>query len=395
MKISAINSNSSKITTIKRNNNFRQNNNVTFTGYNLPRIPFLFSKPVSKTLSIPKEHLAKEMELSEIAIANNVNTPEISSNGEYSIHGEPANYKKNPIRPIHIKNMLSNIRNLDKARIFHGDIEKGHVYYSKDGAVQIDCFRFGSIMEEAEDRINWEFPQRIAPTNLYDFENNCLGDYLKQINDDEEEKEFIKQYLKISKDFHKKKAEDLKKAGASEEQIKFEELQAKLYTNPDDDIVRITRDRIKYKYIQREGYTEWDEGNNGACGHDKDEARAVKGVNLYFDAWKECVSQEIDIYSLFNRTEEKDKKEILYYLDSYTKHWDRNYTKSINGMANWTISPNNENNKSYRNLDRRVVNNFNYLYRKTSKTTNMSEFELLVETCKNYYNYMLARDEHL
>ena len=160
-------------------------------------------------------------------------------------------------------------------------------------------------------------------------------------------------------------------------------------------MVRLTRDRIKYKHIQRQAFTEWDEGNNGACGHKKDEARAIKGVNLYFDAWKENVTQEIDLFNLFQSTQENDKKELLYYIDSYTKHWDRNYSKSINGMANWTVNPANENNKSYRNLDKRVVNNFNYLYRKTAKTTNLSEFELLVETTKNYYNYMLARDEHL
>ena len=395
MKISAISSNSSKISNSKKSQVFRQSKNVTFSGSNLPNIPFLFNKSISNTLNIPKVSLSKEIELSQKAKRAGVNTPEIATTGDYTIHGELANFKSNPIRPIHIKNMLSNIRSLDTAGILHGDLEKSHVYYSKDGNVQIDCFRFGSNIEEDSDRISWEFPERIAPTNLYDFENNCLGNYLTEINDDKQEKEFIKQYLKISKDFHKKRAMDLKKLGASEEQIKFEELQAKIYANPDDDIVRITRDRIKYKHIQRQAFTEWDEGNNGACGHNKDEARAVNGVNLYFDAWKECVSQEIDIFSLLQRTKDDDKKELLYYLDSYTKHWDRNYSQSINGMANWTISPSNENNKSYRNLDRRVVNNFNYLYRKTAKTTNLSEFELLVETTKNYYNYMLARDEHL
>lgn len=378
-----------------RQDKFINNVQTTFKGLNLPIVTSPIIKSNIKTLNIPKEHQAKEMELSEIALANKVNTPEIISTGEYLVHGDSANIQSNPINKHHIKNMLKNIRNLDRAGILHGDIEKNHVYYSKNGTVEIDCLRFGTLMSEDKDRMTWEFPDKIAPTNLYDYENNCLGEYLTQINDEKKEKEFIKQYLKISKDFHKQKAQDLKASGAPDVQIKFEELQAKLYKDPDDDIVSITRDRIKYKHLEREAYTEWDEGNNGACGHKKDETRAVNGVNLYFDAWKQSVAQKSDIFSILQITQDREKKELLYYLDSYTKHWERNYSKSINGMANWTINPDNKNNKSYRNIDRRVVNNFNYLYRKTTKTSELSDLELLVETTKNYYNYMLARDEHL
>ena len=110
----------------------------------------------------------------ELVRKKNINTPKIATNGEYLLHGNVANPLTNPIHAIHIKKILTDIKNLDRANIFHGDLEKGHVFYDKDGSVEIDCFRFASKFEDCTDRFNWEFPQSYMPSNLYDFENNCI-----------------------------------------------------------------------------------------------------------------------------------------------------------------------------------------------------------------------------
>ena len=301
-----------------------------------------------RIIQLDDETAQKEKTITDKMRLEGVSTPKIRKDNTYIIHGQTANAQTNPITQKHIKNVLKNILIMDKQNIGHGDIEQGHVFYSKNGNVEFDCFRFNWSFND-EGRRNWDFPKFCSPTNLKQFEGNSIGAYLAQINDKEKSKDFLKIYLKTSSDFHSKKAEYLEKSElGTEEQIEYEKLQAKILKNPDDDVVNLFQDKINLWYKDRLAFTEEDEGK-GACGHKIDDKRTTKAVKMYFDNAYENAKYIQQI----NETKQiatDDKLKYLAYEEKYAKDMIEKTLKKACGNADWTINPENAMNISYRNV---------------------------------------------
>ena len=72
---------------------------------------------------------------------------------KYTLDGEPADVKNNPITPKHITNLLENFYRMDKIGFYHRDLTSEHIFYAKNGKVQIDSFSSASKFQN----INGEF----------------------------------------------------------------------------------------------------------------------------------------------------------------------------------------------------------------------------------------------
>ena len=265
---------------------------------------------LGKTITISDEsELKKEVEMTNYLRRYRVNTPKIDSrSGVYVVNGKRANFKTAPIVDMHIRDVQRNILLLDKLNVYHGNLSNNHVFYNSNGKVELDGFRFGVSKKESKEAFNSvvarEYPEEYGLSNLIDYENLSLGKYLEGIGDNERENSFIRGYLKISTDFHRRKADFLRKNSLNPQAIEFEELQAKLFKNPDDDLVQLTKDRIKFKYL---------------------ESKALSGKARISDVKKSCGEYLGKIEKIKQETISDDKVKLLDYMALYATHCQSRY----------------------------------------------------------------------
>ena len=307
----------------------------------------------SRLVQLDEDTVAKEKNITDKMRYLGVNTPEIKDNS-YELHGNPAEPYTNPITEQHIKNVLNNILIMDKAGIAHGDIEEGHVFYSDDGSIELDCFRFNWPIFN-KDSIDWEFPNFCSPTNLKQFEGNSIAAYINKMHSDDEADKFINTYLKEVSKFHAEKASYLE--ADTKDKINYEKVQAEVLKNPDDDIRNLFKAKVQILYNNRLAFTEWDEGK-GECGHEIDDKRMVKGVNIYLDSIYDSTEYIKQIDKALKHSS-GIKAEYLNYEKKYAEDIIRKTTKSAVGSAVWTMNTTeNKCNTSYRNIPEEVINKF-------------------------------------
>jgi len=356
---------------------------------------FSFNSNLERHVIPNDEKTKKEIKISEHARKEGVTTPKIV-NGMYYTKGTKANIKTSPIQNKHLEDILKNILIMDIAEIYHGDLEKEHVFYLKDGTVEVDCFRFGEVKSFDEkafaDRLAWQFPNEYGLANLIDYENYCLGDYLEQIKNNNQKLDFVQNYLKISSHFHSKKAFNLIHAKADKKLIQFEELQARLYKNPDKNIVELIKDRIEFKYLERKAFTDWDEGG-GACNHEINNNTAIKGLFKYYDAWVECIKYQEKLENIKKKTKNKDKLELLNYMELYSNHWQKNYNNMIRGMSECSVNPKYEKNILFRNIPKEDRDKFLEKFDKISSIENRKDKIKAIKRVKADYKQLLKKNK--
>ncbi len=363
---------------------FQQKNNINFIKLNVLNADTISFCAKAKNVVIPNSDIKQEVKKAEFAKSLGISTPKIKRDGTYQIKGNNADYLPSPITHAHLRNIFKNIQIMDENGIYHGDIEKEHLLYRRGGKVEFDCFRYGKIKsqdgEKYAERIAELIPNNNGSANLYDFENHSLGEYLRTIANPEKEKEFIKDYLTQSVIFHAKAAENPEISNSH-----FEELQVKMYENPDEDIVDLVRDRINFKHTERLAFTSWDEGN-GACGYALDEGKMLLGVNLYFRAWSDSLQYLQKIEEVKQRTQDKEKLELLNYFEEYALHTEKQYRNNIIGMATWRLSPENPNNRLFRDVDGNKIKEFEEQYSEIKDIENLKLKRNKLALIKKFYN---------
>ena len=56
---------------------------------------------------------------------------------KYTIKGDPASFRENPITEAHIDNLLQNFYLMDKMGLYHRNLSSPNIFYSKNGKVEI------------------------------------------------------------------------------------------------------------------------------------------------------------------------------------------------------------------------------------------------------------------
>lgn len=341
-----------------------------------------------RTFKLSAEDFPKEYSLASYARKIGVSTPEICEDGSYKVFGNMADALNNPIKSEHLENIFDNLLLMDKNKLIHGDLEKSHVFYSPNSMnVEFDCFRFGFLFEEGAARLKREFPQSIYPSNAFQYEGNCIGAYLSELPSEDARKAFSLNYLVLSSKFHAQRAEYLIDK-ANNNQIKYEKLQADLFKNPDDNLIKLFRQRTDFKYKDRLAFTEWDEGF-GACGNKIDEKRTTDAVVMYFDVIKSNIEYLKSVKNLKNSNSNQKIKEYLKFEEEYGQHWLNNYTDSTKGMAEWTMNPENSVNKLNKNVSQADKDAFSQIFNEFSSASSPDEKMTLINKCKILYQKII------
>lgn len=346
------------------------------------RLPFRRFKVTGK-----ESEIANELRLSSIAGKFGINTPEISAGRKYKIYGMEADPKTNPIDRRHFKSVLEDIFKMDKGEIYHGDLEKAHIFYSKDGSTEIDCFRFGYLFSEKPWELDREFPKAMYPTNAVQFENWSLGHYISKISDNTEKTNVLSEYLKESSAFYQKRADFLAKSKkGTPEQIQYEKLKSELFSEPDSEITDLFQKRIGVQYGHRKMFTDWDEGMNANMPNEK---RTTDAVISYFDVVKANMQYLEDLKTAKVNLPEGKMQDYLNFEEQYASHWLKNHSDSIKGMSSWTLNPENKINQTHRLVseEQRVV--LEDLFNKFEQTQGFSEKLTVLDAAKEKYLELL------
>lgn len=258
---------------------------------------------------------------------------------EYKTKGETADFYQNPITEKHLKNIFKNLYLLDKNEINHNDLDISHVFYAENGEVEIDCFRFSEKFNQEQ------FPNFQIPTNQTNYENASLTHYVSSIFDSKAKKEFLKNYLQESSEFHGKKAgliiekSSKKQNGNIEyslEKATYENFLSQALKNPDDDKVDLFEKKLDFLSLQRKAFTEWDEGN-GACGHNFNPERRLKAIPMYLEASKKAIEYSFKAEELKEKSSTSIDKVYYDYESQIGSHYANMYLSWIQGMADYNF----------------------------------------------------------
>ena len=217
-----------------------------------------------------------------------------------------------------------------------------HCFYSGDGDVEFDCFRFGGYF--IKDEIN--LPPFEMPNNLANYENNSLAFYIEQMPDNQSKIGFLKDYLKGSAPYHQKRADYIEKrlgktanSGIvlTNEMLETEQIRFKICQNPNNDMANLLLKKLEFGKKQRQAFTLWDEGN-GACGHEFSAKKRVESILKYLDSIKSGIEFIEMAQNLSNKSTNETQKKYYELEVKAGKYYVDTYLDWVSGMADYNFS---------------------------------------------------------
>ncbi len=273
-----------------------QRNNPAFLGSN-----FLLQR--SDVLS--KDKLEKEVRQAKDAREVGISVPKykVQCDDEqgitkirYKTNGDVADIEKNPVKSKHLRKLFKNLYYMDSAGIFHNDLDSSHIFFSDDGEVEFDCFRYSINFHKRRNGTitgndgSIRTPDFMMPSNERLFEEQFLGDYVSKIGDEDEEHYFIRNYLFYRSEYHQKREAMLleRRFPFNSKTVQYEGIQAALFLHPSFRVVDYEVNKLNTLRLKREAFTQWDEGG-GACGHKVDPEKRFDAILTNLD----CIAETI------------------------------------------------------------------------------------------------------
>lgn len=308
----------------------------------------------SKKLGIDTELLNKENTQAKRAVKFGVDVPVYQDardnegnvlRTQYETIGDPADPKNNPISKKHLKNLFKNLYYLDKAGIYHNDLDPSHIFFSENGGVEIDCFRYSfNFTKKTNGKLTGNngsirIPDFIMPSNKNILEEQFIGNYVSKMANNEKDI-FIKNYLRECSHYHQKRADMLTDRGflPSDKTVKYEILQGTVFQNPSRDIIKYTEEKLNFLAGKRAAFTEWDEGN-GACGHPVDPMMRFNAIGMHLD----CIMATLDLRNktadLAQSVDSKEKEYFEFELENINMLL-KNLYDDTKGMGEWNFKDN-------------------------------------------------------
>lgn len=293
----------------------------------------------SNRYGMNRNDLAKEVIAAKYARDLGVSVPDYGITISYDTKGEVASYPNNKIGTKHFDKLFKNLYIMDTNNQNHNDLDIGHVFYSDDGLVEFDCFRFSSPFVVNSNR-KYDLPAFMMPTNQVNYENASLGLYVEQIPDKKEKMAFLKDYLKASSVYHQEKADYLlsnRSKILTEDMYDYESVQADVLRNPDDEMAELLQYRLDFLTKQRRAFTEFDEGN-GSFGHEFSAKRRVVSIPMYFDAVNAAFEYQKKAQELSDKADSSQKRKYYQYESQFGNFFANTYLTWIKGMADYNFA---------------------------------------------------------
>ena len=215
----------------------------------------------------------------------------------YETKGDIADIKTNPVRSKHFRSLFKNLYFMDRASIFHNDLDPSHIFFNDDGQVEFDCFRYSvNFYKNRNGQLKGNdgsirTPDFMFPSNEDTLKEHFLGGYVDKLDEDDRFY-FVKNYLMNKSDYHQRRGDLLVNRGFDPDgkTVRFEDIQSRVFLNPSNQVINYEIKKLDNYKLKRDAFTEWDEGG-GACGHKVEPQRRFNAILLNLD----CIESAMDL----------------------------------------------------------------------------------------------------
>ena len=186
---------------------------------------------------------------------------------------------------------------MDRASIFHNDLDPSHIFFNDDGQVEFDCFRYSvNFYKNRNGQLKGNdgsirTPDFMFPSNEDTLKEHFLGGYVDKLDEDDRFY-FVKNYLMNKSDYHQRRGDLLVNRGFDPDgkTVRFEDIQSRVFLNPSNQVINYEIKKLDNYKLKRDAFTEWDEGG-GACGHKVEPQRRFNAILLNLD----CIESAMDL----------------------------------------------------------------------------------------------------
>ena len=227
------------------------------------------------------------------------------------------------------KSLFSNLFELDKAGILHGDLNRGNCLLD-NGIVNLLDYQWADTFDTDKSDENdnkFKFPDFMMPANSQMFEMANIPYYFSKLYEDNTEvnlKDLFKTYLNEKSQYCRNRANYLRGKGASPEMIEYEQLQAKFLNNPTDEVIKLEAVKLQLLYAFRQSFSMVDKNNSG-------KHNIISSVSSYLYTalcGKSLVSMAEQLKS--NSTDAQFKK-FMDYEKKFGEYWKNKITAELSG----------------------------------------------------------------
>lgn len=181
------------------------------------------------------------------------------------VAGASPNPEDNKWNSQSLKNLFDGMLEMDKAGIYHGDLNNGNIKLTPDGEVNFIDFQWGTRTNSAdffkENPIQC-MPNFILIQNSQMLEMAEIPYYIRKINNEKDGKFFLKNYLQEKSKYHKKRADFIKELNNDilftndiqhmDKACRFETAQSRMFQTADEDIIKLEAKKIQFLSSFRE-----------------------------------------------------------------------------------------------------------------------------------------------
>lgn len=261
------------------------------------------------------------------------------SSGKYGlistlVSGKPASLT-NRYNDELLKNLFEKMFELDKAGIYHGDLNGNNILLNSSGKVNFIDYQWTQIVPQinfydSEKVIKMLLPKSVFPENAQMFEMASLPYYIDKLWTSYEKESFLKNYLKAKAEYHNSRAKYIAKLEPNwysgekhliRKSLIEEEAKTKIYRQPSDTVLKLELKKLQFLSDYRDAYSHVDSN--------LPDRNIIPSSSAYLCAISAVQDFRRDVARELRFCTNSDMREYLNSLETYGEYWYsnlKNYT---------------------------------------------------------------------
>ena len=250
------------------------------------------------------------------------------------VSGKPASLT-NRFNDSLLKNLFEKMFELDKAGIYHGDLNGNNILLNSSGKVNFIDYQWTQIVPQinfydSEKVIKMLLPKSVFPENAQMFEMASIPYYIEKLWTSFDKESFLKKYLKAKAHYHDNRAKYIAKLEPNwysgekyliQQSLKEERAKANIFRQPSDTVLKLELKKLQFLSDYRDAYSHVDSN--------LPDRNIIPSSSAYLCAMSSVQDFRRDVARELRFCTNSDKREYLKSLENYGDYWYsnlKNYT---------------------------------------------------------------------
>lgn len=297
---------------------------------NKPEYSDNYSQEYENLLSIPADKVGGQEAVARVYDSSSGNYGLIST----LVKGKPASLI-NKFNDSHLRSLFNKMFELDKAGIYHGDLNGKNILLNNSGSVNFIDYQWTQFVKEinfydTEKITKMLLPRSVFPENAQMFEMASLPYYIDKLWLSSHKEGFLKKYLQAKAEYHDNRASYIAKLEPNwysgeksliQQSLREERAKANVYRHPDDTVLKLELKKLQFLSDYRDAYSHVDSN--------LPDRNIIPSSSAYLCALSSVQDFRRDVARELRFCANSDKCEYLRSLQTYGDYWYsnlKNYT---------------------------------------------------------------------